>query len=167
MKYNFYLYKGPRDLRTSNWLFGLISFWVEELEKSIHCVPYGLKETTFPLQTGVTFHMQKIKKMRKINLKSQYFNPVRANVPHFPSQSILKYNRLQLEKNKNINDLVLIILASCCFPFKVFLRSSELPTMTSVWLNYINSFWLFRKYKKTCFWYETASISQERLSIFW
>ena len=62
-------------------------------------------------------------------------------------------------------NLILIIIPLCCFLFKIFLRSSKLrsirsiyifstkllPTMTSIWLNYINSFWLFRKCKKTCF----------------
>ena len=60
-------------------------------------------------------------------------------------------------------NLISIILPSRCFLFKIFLRSSKLwsiklksltkilPTMTSIWLNYINSFWLFRNCIKTCF----------------
>ena len=61
-------------------------------------------------------------------------------------------------------NLTLIILSSRCFPFKIFLRSSKLwsikltkimfnhlPTMTSIWLNYINNFWLSRNCIKTCF----------------
>ena len=53
-------------------------------------------------------------------------------------------------------NLISIILPSHCLLFKIFLRSSIcltklLPTMTSIWLNYINSFWLFRNCIKTCF----------------
>ena len=60
-------------------------------------------------------------------------------------------------------NLILIILPSRGFPFEIFLRFSKLwsiryicltkllPTMTSIWLNYINIFWLFRKCIKTCF----------------
>ena len=63
-------------------------------------------------------------------------------------------------------NLIWIILPWHCFAFKTFLRSSKLwsirlrnisdyrltkllVTMTSIWLNYINSFWLFRKCIKT------------------
>ena len=53
-------------------------------------------------------------------------------------------------------NLILIILPSRRFLFKNFVRSwisltKLLPTMTSIWLNYINSFWLFRNCIKTCF----------------
>ena len=62
-------------------------------------------------------------------------------------------------------NLILIILPSCCFLFKFFRRSLKLwsiklssifltkllPTMTSIRLNYINSFWLFRKCIKISF----------------
>ena len=62
-------------------------------------------------------------------------------------------------------NLILIILPSCCFLFKIFpmfktvinktkkyiCLTKLLPTMMSVWLNYINSFWLFRNCIKTCF----------------
>ena len=63
-------------------------------------------------------------------------------------------------------NLIWIILPWHCFAFKTFLRSSKLwsirlrnicdycltkllLTMMSIWLNYINSFWLFRKCIKT------------------
>ena len=53
-------------------------------------------------------------------------------------------------------NVILIIHPSRCFPLKFVQLSSKLwliklHTMTSIWLNYINSFWLFRKYMKTCF----------------
>ena len=55
-------------------------------------------------------------------------------------------------------NLILIILPSRCFPLKFFYLPQNcvyltklLPTMTSIWLNYINSFWLFRECIKTCF----------------
>ena len=57
-----------------------------------------------------------------------------------------------------------IILHSRCFLYKIFLRFSKLINKTkdicltklllpmkSIWLNYINSFWLFRNCVKTCF----------------
>ena len=47
-------------------------------------------------------------------------------------------------------NLILIILPSRCSFLFTFL-TNLLPTMTSIWLNYNNSFWLFRKCLKTCF----------------
>ena len=76
-------------------------------------------------------------------------------------------------------NLILIKLLLHCFDIKIFLHSSKLwsiklrnicltkllPAMTSIYLNYSKSFWLFRKCIKTCFCMR-KQISQDWLSIF-
>ena len=53
----------------------------------------------FIFQMVVKFHLLKVRPMKKTNHTSQYFNPVRVNIPDYTdsSQLILKDKHLQLQ----------------------------------------------------------------------
>ena len=122
--------------------------------KNSHCFQnmaqlFNLMQDCFPIRA-----------CKKVLLKEEilpYYQNSRFFRTYANSNKCLAPCMFELTDVYYIN-LISIILPSCCFLFKIFLRSSKLinktkdyicltkllPTMTSIRLNYINRFWLFR-----------------------
>ena len=113
LKYNFHSFTGPGYLLQINSLFyGFIAIWVGECQKSnsIVCL-MGYKKQISLFRWHLHSICRKQSRWGK-QTTSQFFNLVRANVPHYmeTSQLILKYKHPWLYKIWHLSKMILRIL---------------------------------------------------------